>query len=227
MRLAAEFGRAPAQGDGRDAGKVCRGRDGVVQVAEGVRVGLDEDDVRPGGDGVGPFHVHGFLVLPVPAAIPGPAGSVPGRLVVLPNWLTFVKLGGSGRPNVWSNSARSLVLKFGDEVSTRSGVVVGIHDGDRLTRPIAGDRSELDVVDPVRGPDLLGRVSDRTPAAAVGGDRGLLPTWSLGPIGWRTGRDRHCGRSGPTGRAPRGFPVLPERRGRHGVCAVRARRADR
>ena len=56
-----------------------------------------------------------------PLGFPGPAGSVPGRSVVLPYWLTFVKLGGSGRPNGWSNSARSLVLKFGDVLSTRSG----------------------------------------------------------------------------------------------------------
>ena len=56
---------------------------------------------------------------------------------MLPFWLYLVKLGGLGKPNAASNSARSLVLKFGAVLLTKLGIVVGIDNGDGLARAIS------------------------------------------------------------------------------------------
>ena len=139
-----------------------------------------------------------------PLELPAPAGSVPGRPVVPPNWLSFVKLGGSGRPNVWSNSRQVAGAEIGRRAIHQAGVVVGVDDGDGLARPIAGDRAEVDGVDPVGGPDLLGRVAAGRPAAAVGRDR---VSAGLNEDGRH---DRGRGRS-DEGRDDADFQIVPSR----------------
>ena len=83
------------------------------------RVTFDEVDVRPGGDGVRPFHVEGFLHLPVTVACRARPDPCRADSWCWPFWLYLVKLGGLGKPNAWSNSARSLVLKLGAVLSTK------------------------------------------------------------------------------------------------------------
>ena len=55
---------AKAHGDHGDARLVGRVTGSRVQVAEVVGIGLDQQDIRPGGDCVGPFDVQGDLSRP-------------------------------------------------------------------------------------------------------------------------------------------------------------------
>ena len=71
------FGQAPAHRHHRHAGLAGGGGHAGHQVGERLAVGFDQDDLSPGGDGMGPFDVERFLDFPV--SVPAPLGSVAGR----------------------------------------------------------------------------------------------------------------------------------------------------
>ena len=85
-----------------------------VQVAVVVAVGLDEQDVGLGRDGVRPLHVQGDLQ--------APAGDRRAGSLVPPFWLTALNVG------VGQAVGRVELVQVGDDVR----VVVGIDDGNRL-----------------------------------------------------------------------------------------------
>ena len=60
----------------------------------------------------------------------------------------------------WRSRQAELLVE-GGQVAGDVRIVVRVDDGDRLSRAVADDVAELDVVEAVGGRDLGGRVADR------------------------------------------------------------------
>src|SRR5262249_15216947 len=116
--------------------------DGGEQVVVGVVVGLHEEDVGPGGDGVSPLDVQGDL------AGPAAVGRRHGAAAIL------VDLG-EGRVGQAETHVK-LVQVVGD---------VRVDDGNRRAAAVAGDAVEVDLIEAVRVADLGGRGPGRAGAA--------------------------------------------------------------
>jgi hypothetical protein len=61
----AGFGRSVAHGDGNDAGDGLGIIDGRIEIARAGGISFDQDDIRAGRDGVGPFDIEGDFTIPV------------------------------------------------------------------------------------------------------------------------------------------------------------------
>ena len=92
------FGEAPAHRHHRHAGLAGGGGHAGHQVGQRLAVGLDQDDLRPRSDGMGPFDVERFLDFPVVDA--GAVGVGRGSDVAWPLWLSTVKNDDAG-PYCW------------------------------------------------------------------------------------------------------------------------------
>ena len=153
-RFAGELAAPPAHRHDGHARLTAGEVDGGQQVRAGIVVGLDQEDVGPRRDGVGPLDVERDLG--------GPA-AVGGRRAAPAPLVDF----GEGRVGQ-SELHVELVQVVGDV-----RVVEGVDDGDRLTATVADHAVEADVVEPIAVADLGGRVAARPGAAqrldAVGG----------------------------------------------------------
>src|SRR5207249_700002 len=111
-------------------------------VVDAVRRGLDEQDVRLRGDGVGPLDVQGDLQ--GPAGVRGRVGS-PARLVDL------------GEDRVGQAEGLVEVVQVAGDVR----VVIGVHDGDRLALAVGDDGPDggvdANVIHAIRVADLSRR----------------------------------------------------------------------
>ena len=151
------FGEAPAHRHHRHAGLAGGGGHAGHQVGKRLAVGLDQDDLGTGGDGMSPFDVERFLDFPVVGAGPVRVGRGQGRgLAVLIEHrqerrrrpvLAVERRSGVGQPELGVERVEGLV---------DARVVVGIDDGDGLAGAV-----QREAVDAVGGPDLGRRVGDR------------------------------------------------------------------
>ncbi len=153
-RLAARLGAAPAVRDVLGvAGRVVLRRE---QVREAARARLDEQDLRPGCDRVGPLDVERDLERParVPARVARTA-------VLVDLGEAAVRGGAGGQPEL---------AREGVQVALGVRVVVGVDDRDRLPGACCGTgREAVDRLDRRRVEPARRRARERV-AAAVGHD---------------------------------------------------------
>ena len=145
-RLLREFAASKAHRDGRDSRKRRRGWHGCLNQIQCSRsVGFDEDDVRHGSDRVSPLDVKRFLDAPAPLYVGR------GQWTCLPILIHFREARRVGK---------AVLLVEGVKVARGGRPVVGVNDRDRLTRSIADNIAEHDLVDAVSLANLRGGVSD-------------------------------------------------------------------
>ena len=135
------LGEAPAHRHHRHAGLAGGGGHAGHQVGERLAVGLDQDDLRPGRDGMRPFDVERFLDFPVVGAGAIRVGGGQGRgLAVLVEHrqerrrrpvLSVERRPGVGQPELGVERVEGL---------EDARVVVGIDDGDGLAGAVERQR---------------------------------------------------------------------------------------
>src|SRR5271157_5325398 len=140
-RFTPKLGRSPAHRDYADARLIAGVIDCTEQGGKAVRRSFDQNDIGSGSHGVGPLDVERRLQRPARVGR--------GRAQVVD--------GERGR------SGEAVLLVKGSKVGTDVRVVVGIDDGDGLSRTVAGNLAarERDLVYSVSVLDLLRGIARR------------------------------------------------------------------
>ena len=114
---------------------------------------LQENDVRFRRDGMHPLHVNRLVA--------SPAG-VGGRIVRAARLVQFQEGGRVRQAELLVEDMQVARAECRVAAAHQVRIVVDADNGDRLSRPVAGQRSQLDLVDPVGTAGLRRRQSGRT-----------------------------------------------------------------